>query len=843
MLITLKLAWRDVRAHLRRFLLTIVAVMLGIAFLSATLALRETMSTNLVSGLSGVQPGDIQVRGPAVPAPAVGFQDIPVGLTQEVVKIPGVAQAQPRYALSVTVLDEDNRPASNAGISNTLANALADFNIEYHGNPPSKNDEIAVEKTALERLGLHVGDTVRLLVNDQALTFRITATIDYGHPVPVFNFFCASDALVPTLVDNPDVASAIIVKVSRGSDPANVTSAITQAIGSSYNVKTADEINQTNQENLDVQLGFLTTFLLIFAGLALLISTFIITNTFNMAIKSRLQDFAFLRAVGFAPQRIFSLVAWQAVVIGLIGAGIGLALGTGLLRIATWALDHFGIFTGLHAEISVRVILTAVCVGIVVTLIGALFPARQAAKTPPITAMQQASGANERPVWLRLTIGLALCVSAIICLLIVGLTEVKQSGTILGCGALGLIIGLLIAGPGLVKFILGGISWPLLRLRPLWIRLGAGNALRNTRRTAATGGAVMIGMLLVSAGLVVADSLRASSVDVIDNELQTDLMVLPANLSNPNTTISDAVFDKITHTPGVARTLSMKLAMASAIYPDDPQPETLLVVSSDLAHLSDAFRMKFIAGSMEHHGADSIIVPEQLAHAHHLALGDTLKIATQKGEQSLHITGIQDSSLAAAFIDDSQLEPLGISSLGRMRVLIHVDPHANVETVKAAIHSALPTSGLVAVMDKEELKGFAASVLSQALAIIYALVGLSLFIAGLGIINTLSLSVSERRREIGLSRAIGISRICLAAGVGVESVLTALYGTVLGVSSGIGLAAALAKYLSSSGIKVFSIPVPALFVVSACALLAGLLAALPPAIRASRQPILSAIRD
>ncbi|MDO5722366.1 MAG: ABC transporter permease [Actinomycetaceae bacterium] len=834
----IKLTWRDILAHPKRFLFTIVAVVLGVAFLTGTLALRDQLQDSFDTAATSGVVGDLHVQGQPLSEFSRATAPVPNGLAERVEEVPGVEKAQASHAAPTTILGADDRPVISAALMNVVTDTAATFTPwEVEGNAPRGANEVAIEERAMERLGVSRGERIKFVVYGETVDATIVGTLKYPKTVGGVNILAMDRQALTPMLTNPQTADEVVVQVAADADPKAVAADIEVSVGGGYVVKTSQEVSDSVRSDLNTALGFITAFILVFNALALGVSVFIIANTFTMVVRARQKEFAYLRAIGVSPLQVFVSIAVQAAIIGLLGSALGVAAGSGLVALATWGLSKLSLVSSVSASVSASIVVTALVVGVAVTIFGALWPGRRAAQIPPVEAMREVSGVKEKPVWPRLLVGVLLLVIAT-ALLVWG---ARSSGLMLGIGAGLAVLGVLVAAPGLVLAVLTVVGRPLTRTRALWLRLGAGNSLRNPRRTAATGGALVIGIGLVSAALVLADSLQVSIEDQVTNELKADLMVAPLAIGE---TIPDKIYQDLADAPGVGTISSLNLTPAPAQVPGQEQPVSMLLVSAELQTLNESFEIPMVAGRLEDAQTRGMVLAKNTAEDYGVEIGDEVGIPSLAGVQQIPVVAIHDSQiLNSQIVSPQAAEKYQLDTIGRLRIMITAAPGKDVTELRDQLRELMPPGETIAVMDKDDLVTFSAQMISRVLGVVYALVGLSIVVAALGIVNTLGLSISERTQEIALVRVVGMGKLRLAASIAVESILTALYGALVGVALGVGISTALVHYLREDGISQLSIPVPALLVTLVVTVIGAVVASWLPGWQAGRVPVLQAVKE
>ncbi len=855
-----RVAWRSVRAHAKQFFLTTFAVMLGVAFLSGTLALRASLSETFSKLVSSTATSDLYVQGPEIAgsgddssSQSVPTQPIDSSLADRIQQIDGVETAKPGVQTSGVLVGADDTPVANMGAP-TLFLPLYEKEPGLtwaQGHRPQGKGEIALESGALKNSGLKVGDTTHIVLQGQPTEVTVVGEFHYESSMAAATVVGMDpDYLLPLAAPDGKVSS-ISVDVAQGASVGTVKSEVTKILPDGAQVQTRAEVIKEQNKAIEEQLGFIQVFLLVFVVVAMFVGSFIIMNSFAMSVRQRVKEFALLRAVGASPGSVFGVVFLQAVVIGVVGSALGVAAGAGLLAGLSALLDAAGMplleGTGLNGVI----ITISLAVGLAVTVIGALLPAREAALTHPVEAMRGVSGSREKSLVLRTILGGLLLAAGVAAIAAAWVdADLAQRGLIMGLGAGGTVLGLLIVSPTLARPVVAVLGLPFRLLRPAG-RLAVRNIVHNPRRTANTSGALMVGMALVCAGATLAASFQASTADEIDKSLKADLVVQPATIGSLTTRLSADKAKDIAAIDGVKETSSYSIYADSVTKPDSSQNPTATVIVVEPDTYSKAYDVSTSAGSMKDLDATHVAAKKDEG----LKLGDKVAITGPYGSVQATVGAIVDpkgtggnyyispelaASVGSWSSPGTSTDPAHVldSPLG---MLLTLDEGTDLDTVRGKARDIVADTYQYSVRDADEISDQVGQQINQMLAVLYGLLGLSIAIAILGIVNTLVLSVSERTREIGLMRAVGLGKAQLSGEIITESVLTSLYGTVLGGATGVVLAAALKEVLEEQGLTTLSIPWGQMVGMLVLSVVVGVIAALWPALRASRIPVLDAI--
>ena len=858
-----RVAWRSVRAHAKQFFLTTFAVMLGVAFLSGTLALRASMSETFSKLTSSTITSDLYVQGPKVAADdgkgggssssSLQTQPIDGSLAEQIKRIDGVEAANPGAQLTGVLVGANDTPVSSMGAP-TLFLPLYDEEPGLtwaQGHRPQGGGEIALESGALKNSDLKVGDKTHIVIQGQPTEVTVVGEFHFESSMASATVVGMDpDWLMPIAAPDGRV-SGISIDLADGASVGTVKSEITKVVPDGTQVKTRAELIKEQNKTIEEQLGFIQVFLMVFVVVAMFVGSFIIMNSFAMSVRQRVKEFALLRAVGASPASVFGVVFLQAVVIGIVGSALGVAAGAGLLAGLAKLLDAMGMPLLEGTGLSGSLVAISLAVGLGVTVVGALLPAREAALTHPVEAMRGVSGSREKSLILRTVLGGLLLAAGAAAVAAAWVNEgLEQRQLIMGLGAGGVVLGLLIVSPTLARPMIAALGLPFRVLRPAG-RLAVRNIIHNPRRTANTSGALMVGMALVCAGATLAASFSTSTADEVDKSLKADFLVQPATMSSLNARLSNEKVKDIAAIDGVKETSSYCIYTDAVTTPDDKQDPTAAAFVIDPATFTRAYDVKLSSGSMDDLDATHVAVRKDVG----LKVGDKVSITGPNGAVEATVGAVinprgfngnyfYSPELAASVgswgSPGASTDPAHVLD-SPMGMFLTLDEGASLDTVRGEARDIVADTYQYTVRDASEISSQIGQQVNQMLAILYGLLGLSIVIAILGIVNTLVLSVSERTREIGLMRAVGLGKAQLAGEIITESVLTALYGTVLGGATGVVLAAALKKILEDRGLTSLSIPWGQMVGMLVLSVVVGVLAALWPALRASRIPVLDAI--
>jgi putative ABC transport system permease protein len=729
-------------------------------------------------------------------------------------------------------------------ISSTLPGRLE--SLKYvDGHRPRGPTEASIDRAAAEDSGLHLGEKIELIGQGRAQKFRLVGFTQLGSA----SFGGASIAQVTLpvaqrLTHKAGKFDQISVAAADGVSPAALKRRIAAEMPNGVRVETGTESADRSSEEIRDSLGFLQTFLLVFGFIAVFVGSFLIFNTFTITVAQRVSEFGLLRTLGASRRQILTSVLVEAVVIGLLGAIVGIAGGFVIALLLNALLQAFGIdlpTTGL--VIQSRTIVVALLVGLVVTLVSSLVPALRSTRVPPIAALHAFAPVPSRRRRLAFAVLSALLGLAGLAMVLAGIFGGGSAGTksgLIGAGAAVIVIAVSLFSPRLVPPLAMLAGWPLERLRRLTGRLARENAQRNPSRTAVTAAALMIGLALVTFVTVFAAGLKSSVAQVVDENFAGGLVIRNTDGFSP---IPNAIAVAADRVPGVDQVATMRSAQAKVV---DRGEKTLVTAPSN--NIGETLSVEWEKGgpaSLRNLSDHEAVVSDSFASSHHLDVGDRFRLLTQTGERPQFKVVGQFASKLGLF--GSVLIPQDVlaGEFGQSQDtidFIKTAPGVDASKVQAlltrGVEAAFPTAE---VLNQEELKESQEEQVNMLVNLFYALLALAIVISLFGIANTLALSIHERRRELGMLRAIGMSRRQVRTMIRYESVITALIGAVLGMVLGIVFATLIAQPLKDEGFTL-SYPIGSLILLLILSALAGVLAAIPPARRASRLNVLESLQ-
>jgi putative ABC transport system permease protein len=843
-----RLALRGLAARKLRTSLTVIAVLLGVTMIAGTFVLTDTIQKAFDEIFaSGTKGADVVVSGrEQVETDFTMPRPLDTQVLDEIRQLPEVRQVAGQINDVAAIVGKDGKVVSTGGAPTIAATWMpkpfTPLGIRA-GHEPRGPDEVAMDVSTADKEGYEVGDSVTVAAGGPAKQFKLVGTVTLGQSaglggatVVVFDL-----ATAQALFDKRNQVDFAFVAAKSGVTDSELQRTVASILPPSAQVRTAAQEADAAGDDIREGLSFLTTGLLAFAFIAVLVGAFLIFNTFSITVAQRARELALLRTLGATRRQVLNSVLLEAVTIGLIGSIVGILAGLGFAKAINELFKALGIDLPTTALVlESRTIIVCLLVGTIVTLVGALAPAVRATRVAPVEALREAT-APTRGRLARLTPILAgLCILGGAGLVIAGLlAEGGDTSTkLLGAagGAVVLILGIALISPRFVGPAARVVAWPAERYTKLVGRLARENSTRHPGRTAVTSAALMIGLALVVFVTIFANGLRASVSDLIDRTLAGDIAVLHDDGFTP---IPAAVVPAVAKVDGVAaaspiRDTQSKVGSLGAKYTHAIDPATIgQVYNFDWKDGSQK--------SLDELGSTGVLIEENVATAGDFKVGDKVPIKGPSDDVELTVRGIYKDD---ALLGGITMGPVPFDQLAEQKrvssVLVKTDQGASVPAVQKNVTKALAAFPEARARSQQELKDENADQINQLLGLFYALLAMSVIISAFGIVNTLTLSIFERTRELGLLRAVGMTRRDVRRMIRYESVITALFGALLGLLLGLFFAFVVIQALESEGIT-FSLPIGQIVSLMVFAIVVGVVAAIFPARRASRLDVLRAI--
>jgi putative ABC transport system permease protein len=853
----IRFALKSLTGRKLRTTLTALAIVLGVAMMSGAYVLTDTIEKAFDSILTDSYAGtDAVVTGKD---PGFGFEgesalapSIPEATLERVRGIEGVEVATGSVQDFKTKLLRPDGETIETGGAPSLAFGIDTAPQYQRFNPlnlvegrwPKGSGEVVVDAGVADDEDLRLGDRIGVAALAKAQDFEIVGIAKYGD---VSSLGGATFAIfdMPTaqaLFDKEGELDSVQAAAAEGTTPEQLTNRIRDELGGEFTVRTGVEEAEEQSSEIGTFTTIIRYFLLSFAGIALFVGAFVIFNTLSITVAQRMREFAIVRTLGASRRQVLGSVILEALVIGLSASIVGLFAGLGL------AVGLDALFRALNLDLpktetvfATRTIVVSLLVGTLVTLAAGLLPAVRATKVPPIAAVREGA-TMPRGRFARVTpyAAVVIVVLAVLALAYGTLADGLAVGdrfALLGIGVLALFVGVAMLSSRLVRPLTRIVGLPARRLGGAAGQLAEGNAQRNPGRTAATAAALMIGIALVTFVSVLANGIRVSNSDAIERQIQSDLIVTSQDgYSEFPAAVGDAV-------DGAAR-----VALVSNVRQEIAQ------IAGDGGNLTglderinDVYDLRWEQGSdalATQLGAGGAIVPNNVAEDKDLAVGDAVTVrSTDNKTREFVVRGIYEGSpfyplLGTLSVSQAAFDQLHERPRNRFTLVnVEGDPTAARSSVENAL-DGFPDTRLFTRsewIEKEDNE------IQQFLLLLYVLLALSVIVSLFGMVNTLALSVFERTRELGMLRAVGMTRRQARRMIRHESVITALIGAALGLPLGIFLAALVTNALGQYDLR-FAIPLVQLLVVAIVAVIAGILAAITPARRAAKLDPLRALQ-
>jgi putative ABC transport system permease protein len=841
-----KTTLKGIGAHKRRLLATSSAVVLGVAFVSGTLVLGDTMETGFGDMFSEANAGtDAVVRS----STEVGDDDISerglldASIVDDVAAVDGVATAVPEIYGIGQIVGSDGDPRGGNGPPTQAGNWIADPEINpwqiADGRAPEAPGEVVIDKASADEGDLAVGDatTIRTPEPIDVTVVGIATFGDADSAGPQTYAAFTTDFAQEVLLPQPGQISDVLVVADDGVSQRELVDRLGPTLPDGTEAITGAALTNEQQSNLESDfLGFFKAFLLVFAGIALVVATFSIYNTFSILVAQRTRESALLRALGASRRQVLTSTVVEALFVGVLASAIGVAAGVGLAAGLSALSESAGFaVSGTALVVETSALVVSAVVGVVVTLIASATPAVKASRVAPLAALRDVAVDRSGASWVRGLLGVV--VAGVGTAATIGGTAGEGSLPMTGLGALLVVIGFVLLGPVVARPVAGAVGGPL-ALRPgMSGTLARRNAMRNPRRTAGTASALMVGVAVVTLFTVVAASVKQSIDDTVSQQFAGDLVIAQTDFSGAG--LSPQLGPAVADLPEVD--VATGLGNAPMVVGGDDEVATVI----DPASFGQILDLDVSQGSVDELGDQQVALFSDYASDNGYGLGDPVPVSYSDGTADELTVGAifdNDDLVDEVVVPKAAYEPHAATRSGDVALLIDLAEGLSTADGEAAIQPVADRFGAPDVQDRQEYIDSVVGQIDQLLTIIYVLLVMAIVIALMGIANTLSLSIHERTRELGLLRAVGQSRRQLRSMVRGEALVVALFGTVGGLGLGTFLGWAMVKTIEAAeGLGAFAIPVGQLGVVVALGAIVGVVAAVRPARRAAKLDVLQAI--
>ena len=842
-----KVTWRNLVARKVRLLLSAFAIVLGVAFVAGSLIFTDAMGgafDDIIEGSTadveiayeGANDWDSQQDSRVIPASVVDDLD----------QLPEAEGVYPSTGLqSVFVIGSDGKVVGGNGppglaFNPTQTRAITGKRIIdlAEGELPDAPKEVALDVRTAEKAGYDVGDTVTLVTPGRPPTVEATLTglVEFGSGGLNGATLTLMDLryMQDLFFDGRDVYNSISLNAAPGVSQEELAAAAQKVLPDGVEARTGDAVVAKNQAGIDEIMGFLNTFLLVFAAVSLVVGTFLIINTFSILVAQRSRELALLRALGASRPQVNRSVLLEAFGVGVVGSTLGL-VGGYLLALGLRAL--FGLFgldlAGAEFPVEPSTVVASYAVGILVTVFAAYLPARRASRIAPVQALRDDVAMPESSLHVRMAVGAVLVLGGAVSMTF-GLAEIGGEVLVeIGLGMLAVLIGVALLSPLAGRPVIRAFG---VLFRPFGSvgRLATENSLRNPRRTAATASALMVGLALMAMMSILGSSASASTDAAIAKTLTSEFVVSNV-VGQP---FSTDVATQIGRLDSVETVASLRYAN-----PEVKGGGGAWMAAIDPAAFGQVMNVPMVQGTLRSLTAGTALVGAQTAERQGYQVGDTVTLQFQGGDVDVEIAGIIAGTGAVPadwLVTQDTLDQGGLAPLDSM-LFVTKAPGASTADLRAGVEKITEDLPTVTLKDPQQFADEQKDQINQFLLLINGLLVLSVLIAILGVVNTLALSVIERTREVGLLRAIGLSRRQLRTMIRLESIVIAVFGALLGLGMGLVFGLTLMRALRDEGLTEVVVPWPTLAAFVLAAAVVGVLAALFPARRAARLDVLRAI--
>lgn len=845
-----KVSLRNLGAHKLRLLLTVLSVVLGTSFVAGSLIFTSTIGRSFNDIFDNVAIGvDAQVSSSNQSNGLTSDLGVPQSVVDKIQSDKaalGVDRVQVGYTGTIAIADSTGKAMQSGGAPIVGANWVpTDQALDPNGaritqgRAPSGPNEIVLNESAATKGSLKVGSRTKVVVENGDGTPRDVTVVGLTKMPGATSGYIEADfdaATARSLFSDGKHVGTVQVSAASGVTPDQLKQRLAQAFPD-QKVQTGEEVRQQTKDAINRFLQIFNYILLSFAAIGLIVGTFIIYNTFSMIVAQRVKELALLRAVGASRPQVTRSVLFEAFVVGLIGSVVGFAIGIALAAGLQAILSSTG--AGLPSgdlAITPTAVIACLLVGIVVTMVSAYAPARRAAQVSPVEAMRESQTDGASSLRVRTLIGALLAVLGFAAIFSGATGKGGQAAGLVGLGAVVIIVAVVMGAPALSQPVIGALGSVIGRPFGKLGRLARTNAVRNPRRTAATAFALTLGLMLVAVIGTLGSSFKATIDSAVSSDVTADVILTGGDqMGLPPA--SGATLAKLDGVKDVVQLRNVPVRIGGS---DS-------VGTAPTGDLSTVLKLAVTQGSSTI-GANSVLVSDKFASANGLKVGSPVELATRFGTKANPtVTGIYtESALSGPFmLGGSAYSQLVPKQLERSWVtLVKVTDGAPVAQVQNRIGDAMKDYLTIKVQTPKEFANAQSSQIDQMLLVLYGMLGLSLVIAVLGIINTLALSVVERKREIGMLRAVGMLRKQVRRTIYLESILISIFGALLGMIIGVAIGWCLVRTFREWIPDISAvIPWPTILFTLVMAAVVGMAAALWPGIRAARTRPLEAIAD
>jgi putative ABC transport system permease protein len=845
-------ALKSVLAHKARLILTVVSIVIGVAFVSSTYVFTDTIKGQFDSLFDDIFQGvDVAV---AAEGTGVGSAEVPFdeSVLQTVAAVDGVDMATGGVNGFATIITTDdageakviqNGGAPTLGFAWSDVSRLSPLTIKNgNGRGPTAPGEVAIDVGTAEVQGFKLGDSIKVQATGRAEDFTIVGLMSFGDQDTLLGATLSAFEMTEAqrILSLQGQLTSIGVAAKSNVSPSDLATRINEVLPEGVTAITGQAQQANELNDITEGLSIINTVLLAFAAVAVFVGSFIIQNTFRIIVTQRTRELALLRAIGATGRQVVIMVVVEALIVALFASAIGVGLGVGLAGLVRAALNAAGLaIPPGNLVVLARTIIVGMATGVVVTVVSAIFPAYRASKVPPVAAMRGETRVRKSTLRKRAITGLSISAVGLAFLMTGLFGSAGNAIANVGAGAFIMFIGVSVLAPLAARPVANILGAPLPKTFGVAGTLAKENTKRAPRRTASTASALMIGIALVAFVAILAATIKASVAETVDETFPSDFTIqstqLPEDPNIPMTFSRDLV--------GQVDALD-EVAVAGAFQFGEAliDGEKSFITAVDPSKAESLLTFDPAPGALESLVPDTMIVSEKLLVSNNWTVGDSVTITTPLFEDiPFTVTGIFSRTdfgdyLVSTEAFDQRYEPTGDGF-----VAVTLAPGVSLEAGRTAILEVTDNYPTTELQDKSELIADAEKQIDGALALFQGLLGSAIIIAIIGIANTLVLSIIERTREVGLMRAVGMSRRKVRRMIRWESVIVSLFGATLGIGMGLFFGWAVARALEDEGLGKFAVPFGQLMAYVVIAFFAGLIAAAWPAFKAARLNVLEAI--
>lgn len=843
-----RVSLRNLRAHKLRLFLTVFSIVLGTSFVAGSIVFTTTISHAFSTIFDSAAPGvAVEVTPADRQSPGVP-QSVVDDLTARKAEL-GVDRMVSNYSGLVTVANADGKALQTGGapsigtayVPPDQALSPQSGKLVAGGRGPANSGEIVLNSSAADEAGLKVGSQTKVVLGQGSAAPRevkVVGLLDLPSSTGGFVNVQFDQATARELFSDGTHVAQVDMSAVSGVTPEQLQERVTALLpGDTYKVRTGDQVRQDQKDQVNQFLTIFTGILLAFAAIGLIVGTFIIYNTFAMIVAQRNRELALLRAVGASKRQVSRSVLFEAFVVGVIGGVVGLGIGIALAAALKAFTSSSSGLPDAPLQIGVWAVVAALFVGVVVTMVSAWVPAVRASRVPPVEAMRAGMAEGSASLVRRTVAGAVFGIGGVVTIVAGAMGVGLGPAIAVGIGAAACIIGAVLAGPAMSRPVVGALGTVIGAPFGKIGRLARTNSVRNPRRTSATAFALTLGLMLVAVIGTLGTSFKGTVDSAVDSGIKADYIVAGTN----NLPIPAAVYDSVAKADGVKTAVSMGVVQAKI------GDDTVTGYAALGGQPSEVATMTMKDGASDQLPADGMMVSERASENRGWHRGDVVTLTGATGQQvKTTVAGVYaDNEVLQPWLVGPQVYDELVPPPARISAVVLVTPTAGItdDQLRSNLENATDSYLTVQVQDRQQFKNSASSQIDQMLATLYAMLGLALLIAVLGIVNTLALSVVERTREIGMLRAVGMLRAQVRRSIYLESVLIAIFGAIVGVVLGCLIGWALVRTLAKWGLGAPVLPWNLIVITLIASAFVGVLAALWPAVRAARTRPLEAIAE